>query len=90
MYRLIAHVPRAKAFRKIALTIFDLPKNGKVGAGCAEASLEAILMKTYIPGVGNQDALLLRDNAVPGRTFLMKRERSRKEDFINTIYRSLG
>ena len=90
MYRLIAHVPRGKAFCKIALSLLDLSENGEVGAGCTEASLEAILMKAYIPGVGNQDALLLRNNTVPRRAFLLKRERSRKEDFINTIYRSLG
>ena len=90
MHRLIAHIPRGKAFCKIALSILDLSENGEVGAGCTEASLKAVLVKAYIPSIGNQDALLLRDNAVPGRTFLMKRERSRKEDFINTIYRSLG
>ena len=88
MHRLIAHVPRGKAFRKIALIILNLSENGEVGAGCTEASLKAVLMKTYIPGIGNQDALLLRDNAVPGRTFFLKSKRARKEDFINTIYRS--
>ena len=88
MHRLIAHVPWGKAFCKIALSILDLSEDREIGTGCAEASLEAILMKAYIPGIGNQDALFLRDKALPGRTFLMKREGSRKENFINTVYRS--